>query len=141
MKVILSIIFMFLSAQSFADLEGKALSCTFKNSDGRVFHNAYFFEKNSEVTYYRLEREKDRLKYKHQLTFKYEVDSDFITLTDKGGSYKLNRKTLMLELSKKDGLYEKCQVHSSIKRIKKYMKKIQKQEQEKYNKTLEGNKI
>ena len=38
MKIILSIIITFLSAQSFADLEGKALSCIFKNSDGRVFH-------------------------------------------------------------------------------------------------------
>ena len=74
MRYFLFVLLFLFSTQSFADLEGKALSCTFKNSDGRVFHNAYFFEKSSEVTYYRLEREKDRLKYKHQLTFKYEVD-------------------------------------------------------------------
>ena len=131
---------MFLSAQSFADLQGKGLICTLTKEGYTTFRpraisfisptkyaRRLIIEKNDIFTYDREEG-------------KYRTDKDFISLLTH--QIKINRKTLeYISMDNAYGTLGYCEVFDNYEKLNKAYTNIKNKYQEEYNKTLEGNKI
>ena len=141
MKIILSIIFMFLSTQSFADLTGKGLICTFTDSGFTEYKPRSFYFTSTENYERRIITEKnDKFKILLIDESRYKTDKDFISLW--GNEMKVNRKTLKyVSMNDGFGTLGYCEVFDNFKKLDKAYTKIKNKYQEEYNKTLEGNKI
>lgn len=131
MKVILSIIFMFLSAQSFADLEGKALICKWKE-----LMTGLTFEKNYKYIQYYVTQHNDTFTMGSSPLENYSVNSDYITIYM---GLKINRKTLRRETSEGFDAGQ-CEL-AYYETIRDRMVEHKNERQKKYIKKLEGNKI
>tara|TARA_X000000950_G_C13458470_1_gene474875 strand:+ start:155 stop:523 length:369 start_codon:yes stop_codon:yes gene_type:complete len=122
---------MFLSAKSFADLEGKALLCKWKDSTvvGYIFRDYYEYQK------YWILHKNDTYSVKLTGLSKYKLNPEEITLT---GIY-INRKTLRMfdVLGYDKGQCELTEYKTIRDKIVEHKNKLQ----EEYNKKLEGNKI
>jgi hypothetical protein len=130
MKILLSIIIMFLSAQSFADLKGKALFCKMIWSVG-----GYIFRDNYEYQMYWIGQKNDTYFVDITSLRKYELNPEEITLYDE----KINRKTLKRFdfLGYDKGQCELTEYNKIRDKIVEHKNKLQ----EEYNKKLEGNKL
>ena len=129
---------MFLSAQSFASLEGKGLLCTYdpikiKN----VKPEAYFFHSEKYYALHNINLTGDIFSIKSDETRLYQTDKDFIYL---GMYYKVNRKNLDF-INRPDEITGKCEVFNNHKKLQEKHIEIRDKFQEEYNKSLEGNKI
>ena len=122
---------MFLSAKSFADLEGKALLCKWKDSTvvGYIFRDYYEYQK------YWILHKNDTYSVKLTGLSKYKLNPEEITLT---GIY-INRKTLRMfdVLGYDKGQCELTEYKTIRDKIVEHKNKLQ----EEYNKKLEGNKL
>ena len=130
MKIILTIIFMFLSAQSFADLQGKALICKWEDSiTGYIFLDDYDFQM------YWIGQKNDTYSVNITGLYKYKLNAEQITLY----SDVINRKTLrrVTSLGHDKGQCELTEYDTIRDKIVEHKNKLQ----EEYNKKLEGNKI
>ena len=161
MKIILSIIIMFLSTQSFADLKGKALICDIKednaekneykdfNIDAYIFYSSKKYKKmyigytSKKATLYTFEE-------------KYSTDPDYIYFGNNNSAdsvNKVNRKTLEYTFYWETGgspsfiLRDSgtCKVVNDIKALERRMENIRDKLQEsldkKYQDKSKGNKI
>ena len=109
MKVILSLIIMFLSAQSFADeLEGKGLICDGSLSYGFGFN----FKKNGKYQKYEIARFGDELSVGNYAEKLYLTDATTITLLNFIGDITayIDRKTLKLTYDKGYDAKATCKV-------------------------------
>ena len=137
MKVLLSIIIfsLFFTKNSFSNnLNGKGLVCKRTNFDMAIIFN------NNRATSYFLNKDysSDKIILVETKPARYSLDSEFININ----SLKINRKnlTLTLGIKKGKGSKLKCETYSDVETMKVF-KKLQKINQQRYNKTLEGNKI
>lgn len=147
MKIILSIILMFLSAQSFADLRGKGIICIGENKGKSVTDSiviGWFIEDDNTGTYYGLERGVASELYAVRVMSANHtviVEPEEIYL---GGSlHILNRKTLELKYGhmEDDDILAKCKAYDTKKVFLEELDIQKNKEQKIYNKKLEGNKI
>ena len=131
MKIILSIILLFLSAKSFADLEGKALICKWKESMIGIT-----FERNYKYKQYYVRQHNDTFRVGSAPLDDYSTDSDNITYYME---WKIDRKTLRRfdNLGKDKGQCELAKYETILDRMEERKNELQK----KYNNKLEGNKI
>tara|TARA_S200000501_G_scaffold320187_1_gene314903 strand:- start:161 stop:538 length:378 start_codon:yes stop_codon:yes gene_type:complete len=125
---------MFLSAQSFADLEGKGLLCKSIQS-GKLY--GYSFLKNFNYNIMSTDFRNDKFKLYTSPLNKYSLKPRYI-LTGEG--LFINRKTLDLEGSS-GKVWSKCELYDS-KKLKARIEKQTKELQEKYDeKQAKENKI
>jgi hypothetical protein len=129
---------MFLSAQSFANLSGKGLLCTFLNNSKP---EAYYFISDRRFNYMSIKLVNDTYSIYYRGEKNYQTDIDFIYLADFA---KVNRKTLEFFINPyPKEPWGKCEAYNSneIEALKEKHNDMRMLLQEKYNKKLEGNKI
>ena len=125
---------MFLSAQSFADLKGKALLCESFNKKGRLL--GYYFHENYKFQSMYVKFANDKYSIFYSLFEDYTLVTDKVILSDRGH---IDRKSLIVvgplgtnvaqcELSGWAELYDRIEEYKN-------------EQQKTYNKKLEGNKI
>ena len=122
---------MFLSAKSFADLEGKALLCKWEGDiDG------YSFERRYKYREYFVDQINDTFRVRTGPLHDYKMNPEVITLFL---DWKINRKTLRIFNTVGDyrGQCELTDYETILDRMKEHKNELQKI----YNKKLEGNKI
>ena len=134
MKVILSLILMFLSAQSFADLKGKTLLCESIDNKGSLF--GYYFHENYKFQSIYVRFENDKYSIFYSLFEDYTLVADEVILSNRGH---IDRKSLIV-VGPSGTNVAQCELSGWVElydRIEEYKN----EQQEEYNKKLEGNKI
>ena len=144
MRIILPIILIFISTQSFANpLKGKGLICKIKNNYKYVFNYEAFYFKKDKAIYSSLEIDNDdKWGFRENSTDKYSVTSDSIYPLD--GSRRVSRKSLIYYGTYVGGDTAEigsCEAYSSKREFNKAKKKITRERQIEYNKGMKGNKI
>tara|TARA_A100001011_G_scaffold80999_1_gene84168 strand:+ start:5143 stop:5511 length:369 start_codon:yes stop_codon:yes gene_type:complete len=122
---------MFLSAKSFADLEGKALTCKWEGSI-----TGYTFARNYKYRQYYVGQHNDTFRVEYSDLDNYSMNPDNINLYM---GWKINRKTLrrVNRLGHDKGQCELADYETLSNRMQEHKNELQK----KYNKKLERNKI
>ena len=122
---------MFLSAQSFADLEGKALLCKFERSI-----SGYTFLSNYNFQWYYVGLKNDTYSVNISPLHGYSIEPDWIRIFM---GIKINRKTLRIfDIKGED--FGQCELYDS-KTIRARMEEHRNERQKIYNKSFEGNKL
>ena len=131
---------MFLSAQSFANLQGKGLICTLTKEGYTTFKpRAIHFKYSKKYIRRIIIKENDSYKF-DKVSGEYKTDKDFISLLTH--QMKINRKTLeYISMDNAYGTLGNCEIFDNYEKLMKAYLKIRETYQEEYNKTLEGNKL
>lgn len=125
---------MFLSAQLFADLNGKNLLCESFNKKGSLF--GYHFYKNYEFNSIYIKFENDKYSIFYSFLEDYTLMTDKVILSTRGY---IDRKSLIV-VGPSGTNVAQCELSGWAElndRIKEHKNELQ----EEYNKKLEGNKI
>ncbi len=131
---------MFLSAQSFAKLQGKGLICTLTKEGYTTYRpRAIHFKYPKKYIRRVIIKENDNYIF-DKVSGEYKTDKDFISLLTH--QIKINRKTLeYISMDNAYGTIGKCEIFDNYEKLMKVYLKIRETYQEEYNKTLEGNKL